>query len=85
MYDEVVQDWSGTLSVETDVDEKLSIQNDVCGVAASENLGNNPGSLRVELVGKAVGFVRRQETAFVTVSRLGERRINVFPPKNETI
>jgi hypothetical protein len=48
MYDEVVQDWSGTLSVETDVDEKLSIQNDVCGVAASENLGNNPGSLRVE-------------------------------------
>jgi hypothetical protein len=85
MYDEVVQDWSGTLSVETDVDEKLSIQNDVCGVAASENLGKNPGSLRVELAGKAVGFVRRQETAFVTISRLGERHINVFPPKNETI
>jgi hypothetical protein len=35
MHDEVVQDWGGTLGVETDVDEKLSIQNDVCGVAAS--------------------------------------------------
>jgi hypothetical protein len=85
MHDEVVQDRGGAFSVETDVGEKLSIQNDIYGVAASENLGNNPGSRTVELAGKAVGFVRREETAFVTASRLGERHINVFPPETETI
>ncbi len=85
MHDEVVQDWGGAFSVETDVDEQLSIQNDICGVAACEGLGNHPGNRTVELAGKAVDFVRREETAFVMASHLGKRLINVLPLETETI
>jgi len=85
MNDKIVQDRGGAFSVKADAGQALAIKNDVGGSAASQVLRENPGKRTVELTGKEAGFVRRQEAAFITAIRPGERRINVFPPEEETI